>query len=159
MSPSKIDAQPSLCLNTFFKWMKRYTDRWILISETCFCGGLLVRSQSCVWRFVTPWTTALQASLSFTISQCLLKLMSIESMMPSNHLILSPPSSPALNLSQHQGLFQCWLFSSGGQSIGALAPASVLPMNIQGWFRTDWFNLLAVQGILKSLLQHHSGGS
>ena len=51
-----------------------------------------------------------------------------------------------------------WLFASGGQSIGALASASVLPMSIQGWFffRIDWFDLLAVQGTLKSLLQHHS---
>ena len=54
---------------------------------------------------VTPWTAACQASLSFTIFQSLLKLMSIELVMPSNHLILSP-SSFALNVSQHQGLFQ-----------------------------------------------------
>ena len=61
---------------------------------------------SCVCLFVTPWTAAHQASLSFTISQNLLKLMSIESMMPSNWLILSSPSLPALSHSQHQGLFQ-----------------------------------------------------
>ena len=50
-----------------------------------------------------------------------------------------------------------WLFASGGQSFGASASASVLPMNIQGWisFRIDWFDLLAVQGTLKSLLQHN----
>ena len=64
---------------------------------------------------------------------------------------LSSPSPSAFNLSQHQGLF----FTSGGQSIGAAA--SVLPMNIQLIaFRTDWFDLLVVQGTLKSLLQHHS---
>ena len=57
--------------------------------------------------FVTPWTAARQASLSFTISWSLLKLMSIESVMPSNHLILlSSPSPPVFNLSQHQDLFQ-----------------------------------------------------
>ena len=56
--------------------------------------------------FSTPWTAARQASLSITISWSLLKLMSIESVMPSNHLILSSPSPPALNLSQHQGLFK-----------------------------------------------------
>ena len=61
---------------------------------------------SCVCLFVTPWTAAHQASLSFTVSQNLLKLMSIESMMPSNWLILSSPSLPALSHSQHQGLFQ-----------------------------------------------------
>ena len=59
-----------------------------------------------VWLFVTPWTAACQSSLSFTISWSLLKLMSTESVMPSNHLILcQPPSPPAFNLSHHQGLF------------------------------------------------------
>ena len=55
--------------------------------------------------FVTPWTAAWQASLSITNSQSLLKLLSIESVMPSSHLILCRPSLPASNLSQHQGLF------------------------------------------------------
>ena len=72
------------------------------LSEAPFVVQMLSR----VRLFVTPWTAAPQASLSFTISQSLLKLMSIESVMPSNHLILSSPSSPAFNLSQHQGLFQ-----------------------------------------------------
>ena len=91
-----------------------------------------VQSFTRVWLFATPWTTARQASLSITICQSLPKPMSIESVMPSNHLILSSPSPPVLNLSQHQGLFQWIDFTSGGQSIGA--SASVLPMNIQGWF-------------------------
>ena len=65
-------------------------------------GQLLSRVQF----FVTPWTSAHQASLSITNSQSLLKLMSTESVMPSNHLILSPPSPPAFSLSQHQGLLQ-----------------------------------------------------
>ena len=65
-----------------------------------------VQSLSCVLLFATPWTAACQASLSITNSQSLPKLMSIESVMPSNHLILSSPSPPALNLSQHQGLYQ-----------------------------------------------------
>ena len=64
-----------------------------------------VQLPSCVWLFATPWTVVCQASLSFMVSQSLLKLMSTESVMPSNHLILSCPS-PAFNLSQHQGLFQ-----------------------------------------------------
>ena len=67
-------------------------------------------SLSHVQLFATPWTTACQASLSITNSQSLPKPMSIESVMPSNHL-LSSPSPPALNLSQHQGLFQ-WVSSS-----------------------------------------------
>ena len=64
---------------------------------------ILVQSLSCVQLFATPWTAAHQASLSITNSQSLLKLMSIKSVMPSNHLILSPP---AFNLSQHKDLFQ-----------------------------------------------------
>ena len=73
---------------------------------------IVVQSLSCVWLFVTPWTEASQASLSFIISQSLLKLMSIESVMSSNHLILCFPfSPPALNLFQHWGLFQWVGFS------------------------------------------------
>ena len=91
-------------------------------------------AQACP-AFSTLWTTACQAPLSFTISPSLLKLMSIESLMPSNHLILyfplfscpqSFPASGSFPLSQ--------LFASDGQSIGASALASVLPINIQGWF-------------------------
>ena len=77
-----------------------------------------------------------QASLSFTVSWSLLKLMSIESVMPFHHLILSCSLLLfAFNLSQHQGLFQ-WVDSSHQvcQSIGASASSSALPMNIQGWF-------------------------
>ena len=86
-------------------------------------------AKSCL-IFATPWTAAHQASLSFTISQNLLKFKSIESVMPSHSLL--PPSPPAFSLSQHQGLFQCVDSASGGQSIGA--SASVLPKNIQDWF-------------------------
>ena len=68
---------------------------------------VVVHSLSRVQLFVTPWTAARQASLSFTVSRSLLKFMSIESVMPSNHLALCYPPSPlALNLSQHQGLLQ-----------------------------------------------------
>ena len=102
---------------------------------------------SCVRLFVTPWTAAHQASLSFTISQSLLKLMSIESVMPSHPL--SPPSPPALNLSQHQGLF-----TPGGQSIGASASASVLPVNIQSWFPLGWTGLIPL--LSKDPLQCHN---
>ena len=73
-------------------------------------------------------TVAHQTSLSFTISWSLSKLLSIESVMPSNHLILSDPSPPT-NLSQHQSFPVSWLFTSGGQSIEA--SASVLPTNIK----------------------------
>ena len=67
---------------------------------------MLLFSHSVVPDSATPWAAACQASLSFTISRSLLKLMSIESVMPSNHLILSSPSPPAFSVSQHQGLFQ-----------------------------------------------------
>ena len=102
-----------------------------------------VQSLSCVQLFATPWTAACQASLSFTNSGSLLKLMFIESVMPSNHLVLCHPLLllPS-NLSQHRsksfpasGSFpRSHFFASGGQSIGVWASATVLPMNIQYWF-------------------------
>ena len=96
---------------------------------------LLVQSLCCVWLFATPWTAACQAPLSSTISQSFLKLISIESMMPSNHLILCCPLSSCPESFPSSGSFQLsQLFASGGQSIGASASSSVLPMNTQGWF-------------------------
>ena len=111
-----------------------------------------VQSLSHVRLFETLWTAASQASLSITNSRSLLKLLSIESEMPSNHLVLCHlllllPSIFPSTMSQS--------FTSRGQSIRA--SASVLPMNIQDWFplRIDWFDLLAVQRTFRSL-QHHS---
>ena len=98
----------------------------------------------------TPWTPALQASLSITSSRSLLRLMSIESVMPSNHLILCHPFSSCPQSFPAS-------FVSGGQSIGVSVSVSVLPMNIQGWFPlglTVWISFLS-KG-LKSLLQHYS---
>ena len=85
--------------------------------------------------FATPWTEAHQASLSFTISRSLLSLMSIESVMPSNHLILCHPLLllPSISPSNRVCLMSP-LFTSGGQSIGASASGSVLPKNIQADF-------------------------
>ena len=118
-----------------------------------------VQSLSGVWLFVTPWTAACHASLSITNSQSLLKLLSIESVMPSNHLILCRPL-----------LFPPSIFPS----IKVFPSESVLPI---GWrkywsfsfsiiasneysglisFMTEWLDLLSVQGTLKSLLQHYS---
>ena len=97
--------------------------------------NVVVQLLSCVRVFVNPWTAACQASLSFTICWSLLKLMSIESMMPSNHLILCGPLPLLHSASPASGSFpMSWLFTSSGQSIGVSASASVLPMNIQGWF-------------------------
>ena len=106
-----------------------------------------VQSLSRVWLFMTPWTAAYQASLSFTISQSLLKLMPIELMMPSNHLILYHPFLFLPSIFPSTRVFSSKLaFTSGGQSIGASASASVLPMNIQDWFPlglTGWIYLLS----------------
>ena len=120
---------------------------WIFDIE--LCGGLFSHS---VVSFVTPWTAACQASMSFTISQSLLKLMSIESEMPSNHLILCrpllllPSTFPSIRVVSNESLF-----SSGDQSIGAAASASVLSKNILGWFPlrlTDFISLLS-KGLLR----------
>ena len=107
---------------------------------------LLLFTHSVVSDSATPWTAARQASLSFTISRRLLKLMYVESMMPSNHLILCRPLLflasvfPSIRV-----FFSEWLFSSGIQSIGASASASVLPMNIQGWFPLGWTGWISLQ--------------
>ena len=103
---------------------------------------------------MNPWTAACQASLSITNSQSLLKLMSIELVLPSNHLILCcpllflPSIFPSITVfSSESVLCIRWLKYS--------ASASVLPVNMIS-FRIDWLDLLAVQGTFKGLLQHHS---
>ena len=91
----------------------------------------VVQSLSRVWLFVTPWTASHLASLYFTISQSLLKLVSIEAMMPSSHLV-TPFSSCPQSFPASSSFLMSKLITSGGQSIGALASASALPVNIQG---------------------------
>ena len=117
-----------------------------------------VQSLSCVWLFATPWTTARQAFLSITNSWSLLKLMSIESVMPSNHLILCHPLLLA-------SIFSSIRVFSNESALHIRWPAywsfsfSISPSNEYSgliFFRMDWLDLLAVQGTLKSLLQHHS---
>lgn len=92
-----------------FKFLKVHANGWIVVSSSVLFSS--VDSVRHVWLFVTPWTAAHQASLSFTISRSLLKLMSIESVMASNHLHPLSFSPPTFNLSQHQGLFK-WVSSS-----------------------------------------------
>ena len=94
-------------------------------------GVSIVQSLSCVQLFANPWTVARQASLSFTISQSLLKLMSIESVMPFNHLFLFIPFSSCFQSFPAGFFLMSQFFASGGQSTGTLASASVLPINIQ----------------------------
>ena len=100
-----------------------------------------VQLLTCVQLFPIPCSAACQASLSITNSRSLLKLMSIDSVMPSNHLILCHP------LVLLPSIFPSirWLFTSGGQSIGVSASASVLPVNIQGWFPLGWTGWISLQ--------------
>ena len=134
--------------------------------QCSFRSGLLkfwyvavVQSLSWVKLFVTPWTAACQASLSFSISQSLLKLMSIESVIPSNNIILChpllllPSVFPSIRvfsneLALHIRWPKYWSFRF------SISPSSEYSGFIS--FRIDWFDLPAVQGTLKSLLQHHN---
>ena len=118
-----------------------------------------VQSLSHVWLFVTSWTAARQASLSIANSQSLLKLMSIKSVMTSNHLNLCHPLLLPLSIFPSIRVFsnesalhirwpKCWTFSF------SISPSNEYSGLIS--IRMDWLHLLAVQGTLKSLLQHHS---
>ena len=120
---------------------------------------IVVQSLSRVQLFVTPWTAACQAFRSFTISRSLLKLMSIELVTPSNHLILChpllllPSIFPSIRVFSNESALRIrwpkyWSFSF------SISPSNEYSGLIS--FRIDWFDLLAVQGTLKSLLQHHS---
>ena len=118
-----------------------------------------VQSFSRVQLFATPWTVAQQASLSITSFWSLLKLMSIESVMPSNHLILCcsllllPSIFPSIMVFSNKSVLHVrwpkyWSFSF------SISPSNEHPGLIS--FRMDWLDLLGVQGTLKSLVQHHS---
>ena len=121
------------------------------------CGVVIFmpteQSLSCVQLFATPCTAARQASLSFTISRSLLKLLSVESVMPPHHLILCRPLLLLPSVFASIRVFSVsQLFASSGQSIGASASASVLPMAIQGLFPLGWTGLiLQSKGLLKVL--------
>ena len=118
-----------------------------------------VQSLSRVRLFATPWMAARQASLSITNSQSSLRRTSIESVMPSSHLILChpllllPPIPPSIRVFSNESTLRMrwtkyWSFSF------SIIPSKEIPGLI--FFRMDWLDLLAVQGTLKSLLQHHS---
>ena len=129
---------PSSYWNSFVSWLKSSS----------------VQLLSCVWLFVTPWTAAHQASLSITNSQILFKLISINLVMPSNHLnlcfplLLLPSIFPSIRVFPNESVvhIRCFSFS--------ISPSNEYSGLIS--FRMDWLDLLAVQGTLKSLLQHHS---
>ena len=118
-----------------------------------------VQSLSCVWLFLTPWTAARQASLSIYNFGSLLRLMYIDLVMPSNHLVLChpllllPSIFPSIRVFSSESVLHIrrpkyWSFSF------SISPSSEHPGLIS--FRMNWLDLFAVQGILKSLLQHHS---
>ena len=133
----------------------------IFLATLCGMWDLSCPAQSLsrVQLFATPWTAACQASLSITISCSLLKLISIELVMPSNHLILChpllllPSIFPSIRVFSTESVLRTrwskyWSFSlniNPSNEYSGLIP-----------FRMDWLDLLAVQGTLKSLLQHHS---
>ena len=111
-----------------------FTSYWLHNSFILGCSQS-VQKLSCIWLFVTPWTATHQASLSITNSQSLLKLMSIVLLMPFSHLILCRPFILLPSIFPSIRVFpMSRFFTSGGQSIGASASASVLPVNIQDWF-------------------------
>ena len=129
------------------------------IQEMLNKGLSSVQAFSCVQLFATPWITARQASLSITNSRSSLKLTSIESVMPSSHLILCrpllllPAMFPSIRVFSNESLLRIrwpmyWSFSFN------ISPSNEHSGLIS--FRRDWLDLFAVQGILKSLLQHHS---
>ena len=104
-----------------------------------------VQSLSHVWLFVTPWTAVRQASLSITNFQSLLKLMSIELVMASNHLLLCRPLLLTSIFPSIRVFPVSQFFTSGGQSIGVSASASVLPLNVQDWYSVGWTGLISLQ--------------
>ena len=131
--------------------------RWKLVVASVWFSS--VQSLTCVRLFATPCIAACQASLSITNSWSLLKLMPIESMMPSSHLILCcpllllPPIPPSIRVFSNESTLRMrwpkyWSFSFN------ISPSNEHPGLIS--FRMDWLDVLAVQGTLKSLLQHHS---
>ena len=139
--------------------MKRNEDNLRDLWDNIKCTSQSVQLLSCVQFFVTPRTEASQASLSITNSWSLPKLMSIESVMPSNHLILCcllllPPSIfPSIRVFSNESALRIrwpkyWSFSFN------ISPSNEYSGLIS--FRLDWLDILAVQGTLKGLLQHHS---
>ena len=141
----------SFHLHESFLWGTKFLKFWASLSSVQFLSR--------VWLFATPWTAACQASLSNTNSLRLFKLMSIELVMPFNHLILCrplllPPSIfPSIRVFSNESILyirwpKYWSFSF------SVSPSNEYSGLIS--FRMDWLDLIAVQGTLKSLLQHYS---
>ena len=147
-----IDLQNYFSSTDWLSWQENQ----VFESRVQWLGWLVVQSLSSAQLFATPWTAAHQASLSFGISQSLLKLMYTEAVMPSSHLIfcchlLLSSVSPSIRVFSNESALHIrwpkyWSFS--------ISPFKEYSGLIS--FRIDWFDLLAVHGTLKSLLQHHS---
>ena len=135
-----------------------YFKSWEMMLWKCYTQFSSVQSLSRVWLFATPWIAACQASLSITNSRSSLKLMSIELVMPSNHLILChpllllPPIPPSIRVFSNESTLRMRWPKDGSFSF-SIGPSKEHPGLIS--FRMDCLDLLAVQGTLKSLLQHH----
>ena len=138
-----------LFLKTTFKILL-YSSDWSVVFFMILCFRCSVQLLSCVWLFATPWTTAHQVSLSITSSWSLLKLMSIESVMTSNHLILDRPVLlpcsifPSIRVFSNESVLhirwpEYWSFSFN------ISPSNEYSGLIS--FRMDWLDLLAVQGL------------
>ena len=171
MSKTKAQTSPETCSSSIFPTevnnnptllvvqVKSFKSSWLLSFFHICTQSVVVQSFSHVQHFATPWVAAHQASLSITNSRSLLKLMSIESVMPSNHLVLChlllllPSVFPSIKAFSNESTLcirwpKHWRFSF-----------SIRPSNEYSGmnsFRMDWFDLHAVQGTLKSLFQHHS---
>ena len=152
----------NICIQHILKYNIQYLSQKVKVSKVNFTSSQSVQSVQSLSRvrlFATPWTAARQASLSITNSQSLLKLMSMELVMPSNHLILCrplfllPSIFSSIRVFSNESVLhirwpEYWSFSF------SISPSSEYSGLIS--LRMDWFNLLVVQGTLKSLLQHHS---
>ena len=153
------------CLNfSQFRFLNMFLklgndNKWALILKPCF--PFQFKSLSCVWLFVTPWTAARQASRSVTNSQSLLKLMPIESVMPSNHLILwhplllLPSIFPYIRVFSNESAFRI-----RGPKYWSFSFSIVLPMNKQDWFPLGRTGLISVQSkglsvVFSDTLQKH----
>ena len=145
--------------NRYLVLSKMYFETFDLCQKILDIQFSSVQLLSHVWLLVTPWIVARQASLSITNSRSSLRLMSTESVMPSSHLILClpllllPPIPPSIRVFSNESTLRMrwpkyWSFSS------SIIPSKEIPGLIS--FRIDWLDLLAVQGTLKHLLQHHS---
>ena len=150
-----LTAESKEELKSLFINMKEENEKagWkINISKIMTSGPIIsvqfssVQSLSHVQLFATPWNAARQASLSIANSQSLFKLMSIESVMPSNHFILCHPLFLLLqSFPASESFLMSQLFPSGGQNIGTSPSTSVLPMNILDWFPLGLINLISFQ--------------